>query len=340
MRRPPRVPLAALSFVLLLAVLPRVVLAASCGQGGGPWVSVKFGEGAGDEAFRNAVVQDLHAGVASSQLAACDAAHGPARPASAEIIITDGTQALSLKVEVRDAVTRKQVSREIDLSSVPSDGRAFAVALATDELLWATWAELALMKDEASQPQAPPEIVRGVAQELPARSEERATVWALRAGLEHFTAGQTQFGGDLAFVNALSRRLWLDMALGYRQGLSIAATHGSVSSRGVGVTPALRWVLASSAAGQVEVGVGARALLLRFEGQAEPGANAGEFSTLVVDARGLLSGILALSKVWNLEAAAGAGWALRSAEATDAGQVVRAASGLELLGTLGLGVKL
>ena len=73
--------------------------------------------------------------------------------ATVRVASSDQTS-VAVSVEVRDAVTEKRVSRDVDLTRVPADGRAFAIALAVDELVWASWAEIALAKSQ--RPAKPP----------------------------------------------------------------------------------------------------------------------------------------------------------------------------------------
>ncbi|HMJ11110.1 MAG TPA: hypothetical protein VK524_06860 [Polyangiaceae bacterium] len=59
-------------------------------------------------------------------------------------------------LDVADAVTRKRLERSLELTDVPADARAMAVASATDELLRASWAELQVVDAPAvrAAPQA------------------------------------------------------------------------------------------------------------------------------------------------------------------------------------------
>ena len=83
-----------------------------------------------------------------------------AHPAAAPLatlaveLAPDDTAKATVDIEVRDAVTRKRVRRDVDLSRIPDDGRAAAIAIEADELLRASWAEVALDTARARQAQA------------------------------------------------------------------------------------------------------------------------------------------------------------------------------------------
>jgi hypothetical protein len=68
----------------------------------------------------------------------------------------------AVRVQVRDPVTRKQLDRNLDLASVPERSRERLVALATAEMVIASWAELEVVGSPAIEPTGappPPEVV-------------------------------------------------------------------------------------------------------------------------------------------------------------------------------------
>ncbi len=74
--------------------------------------------------------------------------------ALATLSSTDST----VVVELNDRLTHKRVGRDLTLSRLPANGRALAIAIAIDELLRASWAELTLRREEpgeASEPSVP-----------------------------------------------------------------------------------------------------------------------------------------------------------------------------------------
>ena len=127
------------------------------------------------------MIRRLKLELAGRGIAVCTARpQGPASEPLATLALApseSGERSIRLDIEVRDAVTAKRVGREIDLSSVPADGRPDVVALAADELLRASWAELAL-------PRAPPPAVP-----LDPALRDRLTPKAARAtGLPFFVS--------------------------------------------------------------------------------------------------------------------------------------------------------
>ena len=118
-----------------------------CAGGEGPWVLLQLGAQGWSDAQRAAVLSDLQHTLAGQGIAACSAdAHPTAAPLATlavELAAADAAKA-TVDIEVRDAVTHKRVRRDVDLSRIPDDGRAAAIAIESDELLRASWAEVAL----------------------------------------------------------------------------------------------------------------------------------------------------------------------------------------------------
>jgi len=222
----------------LLAAIACLVWAApsraepSCGRPGKPWVSVAFADGQWPEALQASVLGDLRVGLGRHGIDACPEGAGPGEPHLAAVRLAWlGEPRVVVTVEIKDSITQKRVSRDIDLSSVPSDGRGFAIAIATDELVWASWVELA-MAPRASTPKrkAPREVVQGVEAGLPHGPESRI---GAGAAFEHFGGGQTHLGADALIFVPLGERFGIDARLGARAGRDTATEHGRVLSRGL-----------------------------------------------------------------------------------------------------------
>jgi len=331
-----------LLLALLLASLAAPARAApSCGADGRPWVSVVFESANFSRAFAERVLGDLRAGLANRGIDACASGEGPktAPLASVRISETSGPS-VAVALEIRDAVTEKRVMRDVDLSRVPADGRAFAVAIAVDELVWASWAEIALAKRSKTKPKPPPpEVVKGVERVLPER-EEPALRLGARAAFEHHGGGQTLLGADVAASFPLGTRLGLGFAVGLRQGRPVEAEHGRVLSSAAGFEAMLSVNLLRALPFELGLFAGPRAALVRFTGDPSAASRGGETSGLVLHARaGVEAGLRVLGPLW-LDLAGGAGAPLRALEATDAGRVVTGVSGLELFARAGLMVEL
>ena len=333
--------------ILLLAVtwVGQARAEDSCGTTSRPWVSLTFAGATLPPGFEAQVLGDLRAGLTNRGIDTCPGDTGPrSEPPLATVRVAAAEPtSVAVSVEVRDAVTEKRVSRDVDLTRVPPDGRAFALAIAVDELVWASWAEIALAKTRRSAPHPekapPPEVVKGVERELPQRDEPNA-VLVLRFAAEHYGGGQTHLGADLGALLPLATRLTLDLSAGFRQGLRVSAPDGRVLSSDIGGGVMLRFAVLHAVAGDAGVACGARLAATRFRGSAGAPTHDAELSSLTAFARLGAFGSLRLGSVLFLDATAGAGAPLRALEATDDGQVVTGVSGLELYGTLGVGVAL
>jgi hypothetical protein len=68
-------------------------------------------------------------------------------------------EAISATIAIDDAITNKRVERTLNLLPMPNDTRPLIVGVATDELLRASWTELAI-EDAPAPTMAPPDVVR------------------------------------------------------------------------------------------------------------------------------------------------------------------------------------
>jgi hypothetical protein len=185
------------------------------------------------------IAVQLAVGLAVSGVAVCvgDAALGM-RVASVDIV-ADPARESSRQIRVRDAVTSKTLERAVDLGAIPPDSRATALALYVEELLQASWAELALNSHgflREHPPAAPAEVQRELARVLPtaAPGPERAAsarAWriSLGAAFVSFPGMLTQLGPQLSVgYRALP---WLEPALriGYRASPLVHAPDGTIA---------------------------------------------------------------------------------------------------------------
>lgn len=321
----------------LLGAGPALAQADPDCSGERPWVAVL---GSALPALAVRVRSELRAGLAPSNIEVCGAAPPGSPEPLARVTIEPGRESGSFRVDVVDSVTQKGVGRDLALAELPADGRPLAVAVAAEELLRASWAELAL-RGARSSPSAPPPEVRAVVEPRPAAAPRRRHVaLGARLGFEHFTGGQTHYGGE-AFVLAPTGAVVAGfLALGGRRALSTQATHGSIDASAL--SGELGVALTFLRRGGLDVGgfVSARALRLTFEPNALPSGVAERESGAVLTSRGGL--VLAFGSRGFLRSysAAGAGLPLRSFSASDAGTVVTGASALELFLSTGLAVEL
>jgi hypothetical protein len=329
-------PIAAAAAVVLLA--PPAAAQPSC-AGDGPWVLLQVGVDGWSEAQRASVLSDLAHTLAGQGIAACSAdahpAAGPLATLAVQLSPDDAAKA-TVDIEVRDAVTRKRVRRDVDLSRIPDDGRAAAIAIESDELLRASWAEVALDTARArqAQEQARPQVVGSVQQVMAPRAEGGGA--GARAAVEHYFGGATLIGADGIGRLQLSPRAALEIAGTLRFGPSVAAPHGQVSARAAGGALSLLFRLAGGPRASLAAGAGVSASWLEFRAEAAPGAEGTTYGNLLAVARLRLLGRLALGRSLRGTAGVDGGFALRGLEATDAGEVVASARGVTVGATLGL----
>ncbi len=125
-------------------------------------------------------------------------------------------------------MTAKRVGREIDHAGTPRDGRGVVVALAADELLRASWAELAL--ERVPKPAVPiTSEVRAVLA-APPRPPSRVGFGVRGAG-EWWSGGLSLFGADADLSVRLARRWSLRAFGGVRVALDVDAPDGAASAR-------------------------------------------------------------------------------------------------------------
>jgi hypothetical protein len=200
-----------------------------------PWVEVTL---AGlSPAFARRLLGDLRAGLAGAKIDACEPSdQGRPEPrARLRITSTDPSSTL-VHVGVEDPVTSKRVERDTELSGVPADGRAFAVALAADELFRASSLEIALF-GEPTKPEPKPEPpAREAAPRrtiLPEKRAQHRMAVGIELASEWYRAGQAQLGADVTWFGALSAPLGFMMAAGVRKGLAKSARDGEITSSAV-----------------------------------------------------------------------------------------------------------
>lgn len=309
---------------------------ANCGHRNRPWVSLAFQRAGLPLELETRVLEDFRAGLSSREIDVCREAAGPGHSAVAAVrVVPASATRVGVSVEVRDRVTAKRLARDLDLSRVPEDGRAFAVALAADELLRASWVELALERARQPTSIAPPEVTRVVESEL-ASARPRRLRLAIRASAERFSGGQTQVGGDLALAVSLAPRFEIDLAAGLREALPVTAPHGRVLASAVGAGASIGYLLLRPSNFQLSSFVGGRASWVRFRGEAASDGRADELSGLVVVARSGLGARVHLTGPFRAECGVNAGAVLRALGANDTAETVTAMSGLELAVHAGL----
>src|ERR1043166_5547209 len=94
--------------------------AGECGAPSRPWVSLTFAESHWPPGFGERVLGDLRAGLVNRGIDACQGDSGPSTepPLATVRIAALDQKSVAVTVEIRDAVTEKRVSRDVDLARV------------------------------------------------------------------------------------------------------------------------------------------------------------------------------------------------------------------------------
>jgi hypothetical protein len=331
--------LALVAWLLLFAVSPRVARAQSseC-SGDKPWVAVS---GRVPASFAEAVRSELRAGLAPSSIDVCETFAGGAEPLARVTLRQVDAFGARYSLDVTDSVTKKRLGRDLLLDKLPADGRALALAVAAEELLRASWAELALRGVHSAQTAAPPEV-RAVVEKgtPPPAPPRRYTALGARLGFEHFLGGQTHYGADLFGAVPLGPVAGALFAVGARRALSAQAPHGSIAATALSAEAGVSLTFYRQSGLDLGAFVSARLLRLSFEPEASPSVVAEPESGLAVTSRvGLLFAFGSPGLIRSYSAL-GAGLPLKSLSASDSGAAVTGASQLELFASTGLALEL
>lgn len=324
------------AIVVAWAAAPAAAQSDRCADPAVPAVSVTFVGDAWTDAFRSRVLGELAGALAAQDMVACTEAQAAGREVVAQIELrTLGLPRVAVVIEVSDRVTDKRLARDIDLASFPEDGRALALAVASDELMRASFLELAMADAPAPVRPPPPAVTRIVAREVE-RAAPSMTILGVLAAIEAYGGGETQLGGDLFLSHGLGTQVALSISVGARRGLTRQGQHGTVTSSTLGGSLELRWLPGE---GDLRPGLalGVRAAQIFFEAEAAEGGVSRNDGGLVVTPT--MAGTLdvRLGAGFVLHLALGAGFPVRAVAALDDGERVTAASGPVLLGRVGIG---
>jgi hypothetical protein len=331
----------ALTLLLLLLATHRAGAqnVSRCGSPSRPWVSVEFAGQAWQRPARAEVVDDLRARFRAEQIDVCLRAMGPqTSPVAAITLSISGRANLSVTIELHDAVTRKRVGRDVSLAAIPADGRPLATAIAADELLRASWAEVALERQSSPREKPPPQVDAAVRRVLPqaSRSPTRAS-WGIgsRAGIEHYDR-HTELGVDFFLRPRFARTWGAELALGLRDGSAEPSRNGQIDATASAISLGVWAPLVRSAAFELSVELRVRAARVVFTGEPVASASGREVSGWAVYGRAGLSPSLRIVEPLRLSAALGLGAPMKTFAASDDSQVVTGMRGLELFASLGL----
>ncbi|HEY6878377.1 MAG TPA: hypothetical protein VI299_10190, partial [Polyangiales bacterium] len=294
-----------------------------------------------DRALFDEVRTDLAAELAHRGIEVCDASATDREPAAVITLThTDST----VVIELDDHVTHKRVGRDLEIARLPANGRALAIAIAIDELLRASWAELSLRRstpeEEAEQSGSASSIVYRRTQVVNARG-------SVAPPLSLTLAGEVGYAHTVERFDAFSLGARLTMHAWQRGWFALGA--GALST--IPVHTRLGDVLASGVRTTLTAGLcardrrhtygcgGARAeadyLVLRGVAPEDLARGRTKHAGVVqLSAVGMLALPVADSRTLFTELAVGA--VLLGAEATDGSRVVMGVTGLMLGFNVGL----
>ncbi len=197
-------------------------------------------------------------------------------------VTTSAPNPTSLDISVDDAVTGKQVSRRVELARVPADSRALVIAVGADELLSASWAELALKRPPPPRtaPKPPPRPARAAP---PAR---RRIDLALLGTAEIDRAARPRLGAALDNTWWPTASFAFSLELGFARGIGFSAPDGSVHTDSFLLGVGLLVPLVERQQVGLEAGVTARLSRTLVSGKAHANASSfnDAFSTLGAEA--------------------------------------------------------
>ncbi len=289
----------------------------------------------GADRLAPAIIEELDAELARAHL--CTSAPGDRSKPLARIRVTlrEGAAA---SIRIEDAVTKKTVERAVDVGELPADGRALPIAIAADELLRASWAEVSLRPEvENAKEPVPPVVRASVAPPKLPLPFVRRTELGLRATVNVYGGGQTHLGGALYARRDLGS--WITgEAFGYaREAMPVTAADGSIRTHAWGGGLSLDLHLLRAGVARFGVKAGAELGYVLFEGSARAGARAAEFGSVV--AFGHLGAIGAFDAGPVRISAAILGLApFRSAAALDGAEAATSVGGPGAEAALGAGV--
>lgn len=189
-------------------------------------------EGAGwSPALVGRTQAQLAAGFAALGIDACVRGTRTDAPLARIALLATDTGSAELVLEVDDAVTGKRVSRKLELARYGDTGRALVIAVAAEELVRASWAEIAAERPEpeaATRAPVPVEVERAVTARMPSPPVRLGAAASFAA--ERTSAGQTLLGADVATLvtpTGLGAFTFL-VGFGARRGLDRDVARGTV----------------------------------------------------------------------------------------------------------------
>lgn len=296
-----------------------------------------------DPLFAREVHTDLAAELGPRGLTLCSP--GSTSRASAATVQVRISHSVAM-IELDDHLTHKRVARDLALSTLPQNGRALATAIAIDELLRASWAELTLRRERPTSDEAPSEPPRAP---KPAPPPPAAEIGREHAGLPLLVGAHAGYLRTNEDFNAFSlharaslrpRFGWFVLSAGPLVSLTTHTPLGEVHARGVGGT--LTVGACSDGAARVFACGGGRAGVdwLRFRGRRPRMAEGLRDQTTLIHVSGVAQLAGRISPQVHVFGEFALGAMVRGARITDGTTPLSEVTGMLMALQVGLGVEL
>jgi hypothetical protein len=293
------------------------------------------------------IIEDIQGGLVRAKILVRSASEPLPTPPLASIRLSVTSELETASIEIVDTITQKSIARRMDLRAVAREDRGFAAAIAAEELLRASWAELALSAARERADAAPAEVKRAVRESfyrsLPAptpppaaapvrRADELALVlvpFELYGPPERRVLGL--WGFEPRYARWFSESAGAEVTLiGFRRLVPVSAEHGKVSGYAVlfQAGPILR--LRPTPSLRLDVAASGRLLFAHLAGEPNGTGTARDAWRPALSVQALIRPHFSLAQRGNMGAQVSVGTVLHSVRLRDEGTVVRAIEGIEL----------
>lgn len=322
-------------------------------QAGQARVSLRFTEPSQEEALGEQTLRALRGNLASG-VSACLERLVPPESVTAALVIQplgDTASPRGVRIEVADHATQKQLARDLRLDEFPEDSQALALAVALDELLRASWLELAL-EGAKEKPREVPKVVqqaaetevRSAAEELgPSRDSLPVAYFAQLSG-RAFTAGEAWLGPDIGLTLPVAGRVAITTTVGARRGPFHRTELGRVRLTGAAASLTARYALLLDQRYDLSLDLGVAAMVAQV-GAIARGATADSVASYAENTIAAWGGLqlgasvgLSLSDALRLRLATGLGLSVFPIVVVDDGGPSLDTRGLQVMLSLGLEV--
>jgi hypothetical protein len=289
------------------------------------------------------VRRHLAVGLSASGVAVCSEARASQKSVATVVLEQSTMPDELLHIHMQDVLTHKVLERSIDLRTIPADSRGLATALYVEELLQASWAEIALQKRIYLQEhpvQTPPEVKRELDSVLPAPAPDKTRARRLRVsigGAFSNTQGKLwQSGPDVQLGFATLSWLELSLRIGYRTGPIVTTTNGEIRAQAIlgSIFVEPFWRLHERLSLRFPQGLDVSSVMFSPRPNEDGGGAAGSRPAVVIThgagLRVMLSRLLSITAIGRFV------WTLLPAEAEDLSNGLVGVSGVGGEGALGL----